>query len=133
VPQVKSFLSRLGPIGAIFVLCGLGAVFIAAKMIVDAHTGDKEAVTIDSCVGHNSRGSAQICYGSYEKDGDFHEDVEVDSASDSDIGKTVSVHVHGDKGTSGSLRLPIVALVLGVIFLGAGVQVGSGKTGPAGS
>jgi hypothetical protein len=57
--------------------------------------------------------------------------VAVNSANDSDIGKTISVHVHGDKGTSGSLRLPIIAIVMGVIFGGAGVQIGRGKAGPA--
>jgi hypothetical protein len=128
---MKTFMSRLGAIGVIFLLCALGCLGIAVKIIVSAHTGDKEAVTIDRCEGHNSRGSAQICYGSYTKDGEFHEDVAVNSANDSDIGKTISVHVHGDKGTSNSLRLPIIAIVIGAIFAGAGIQIGLGKAGPA--
>jgi hypothetical protein len=128
---MKSFMSRLGLAGAVFMLCALGCLGIAATIIVSAHTGDKEAVTIDRCEGHNSRGSAQICYGSYTKDGEFHEDVAVNSANDSDIGKTMSVHVHGDKGTSSSLRLPIIAIVIGAIFAGAGVQVALGNAGPA--
>ena len=128
---MKSFAARLGPIGVIFLLCGLAGLVLGAEMIVSAHTGDKEAVRIDHCEGHNSRGSAQECYGSYVKDGELHEDVAVDSANDSDIGKRISVRVHGDKGTSGSLRLPIIAIVLGAIFGGAGVQIGRGKAGPA--
>jgi hypothetical protein len=128
---MKSLITCQRLAAVVFLLCGLGCVAIAVTIIVSAHTGDKEAVTIDHCEGHNSRGSAQICYGSYTKGGEFHEDVAVNSANDSDIGKNISVHVHGDKGTSGSLRLPIIAIVIGAIFAGAGVQVGRGKTGPA--
>jgi hypothetical protein len=130
---MKAFVSRLGVAGVVFLLCGLACLGIAVKIIVSAHTGEQEPLTIDYCVGHNSRGSAQICYGSYTKDGVRHEDIAVNSVNDSDIGKTVSVHVHGDKGTSNSLRLPIIAIVLGAIFAGAGIQVARGKSGPANS
>ncbi|HEX3900459.1 MAG TPA: hypothetical protein VHW74_14955 [Mycobacteriales bacterium] len=128
---MKSFMSRLGLSGVVFLLCALGCLFIALEIIVSAHTGHREAVTIDRCEGHNSRGSAQICYGSYTEDGELHDDVAVNSANDSDIGKTISVHVHGDKGTSSSLRLPIIAIVVGAIFAGAGIQSGLGKPEPA--
>jgi hypothetical protein len=130
---MKSFVSGPRLAGAVFLLCALGCLYLAVQIIVSAHTGDKEAVTIDRCEGHNSRGSAQICYGSYTKDGEFHDDVAVNSANDSDIGTTISVHVHGDKGTSSSLRLPIIAIVVGAIFAGAGIQVSRGKSGSANS
>jgi hypothetical protein len=41
----------------------------------------------------------------------------IDDASSSDIGKTLTVHVHGDRAYTSSLRIPIILIVSGVLTL----------------
>ena len=103
---------------------GIGFLAAAYFSYIDQNTGPETTAKVLSCMG--SYGSARsgatgvVCQGTWVAGGALiggngHVVVgEINDADYSDIGKTISVHLHGDEAypTKDSLRVPIVFLFL---------------------
>src|SRR5450631_275247 len=122
--------NRLLGLSIPMLLIGLGFLAGAYFSYVDQNTGPEVSATVSSCSGHNGRfSSGVVCQGTWVVGGALvggngHVVVgDVADAEDSDAGRTISVHLHGDTAypTKNSLRVPIIFLVFGLpaLFIGA--------------
>jgi hypothetical protein len=111
-------------------LIGLGFLAGAYFSYVDQNTGPEAMAKVSDCAGNYGRySSGVVCQGTWVAGGALvggngHVVVgEVLDADDSDAGRSISVHLHGDSAypTKDSLRVPIIFLVLGLpaLYVGA--------------
>ena len=100
-------------------LVGLGMVAGGVVSIIDKESGQPARATVASCRYVGARYTTFQCSGSWVQGGDLvggngHVVYGViDDATNSEIGKTLDVRVHGGEAYTLSLRVPILLIALG--------------------
>jgi hypothetical protein len=122
---------RLFGLSIPMLLIGLGFVAAAYFSYVEQNTGPETTATVASCTGTNSRfGPGIVCQGTWIVGGALvggngHVVFgDILDAEYSDIGHTISVHLHGGDAysTKNSLRVPIIFLVIALPGLYIGIR-----------
>ena len=114
-------------IALVLSLVGLGMIAGAGVSYSDGHTGTPGKVKVADCSGGYGRYASGVhCTGSWVVGGSLlgngHVVVgTIDNAGYSDIGKTISVRLHGDHATKPSTRVPIILAVIGIWMAAAGI------------
>ncbi len=109
--------TRRGPSPfAVIAVLVLPLVFIvpAVYLLVQGQLGTRVDATIKHCAVQSSgRGYAETCTANWTVDGHRIEG-DIEGATSSDVGDTVSARLHGDTAYTASLDLPLLLLALGV-------------------
>lgn len=123
--------ARLLGLSVPMVLIGMGFLAAAYFSYVDQNTGPKVMAKVSSCSGSYGRYSSGVhcqatwIVGGALVGGSGHVVVgDLEDADYSDVGHTISVHLHGDTAypTKDSLRVPIIFLVFALPALYIGVR-----------
>jgi len=130
-PGQNTKKTRLLGLSVPMLLIGLGFLAAAYFSYLDQNTGPEVMATVSSCSGSYGRYSSGVhceatwVVGGALVGGNGHVvPGDVEDADYSDVGHTISVHLHGDTGypTKDSLRVPIIFLVLALPALYIGVR-----------
>jgi hypothetical protein len=108
---------------AVIALFGLGLVAGGVAYGHYKNSGERVQAKVTDCHVNTGAHGSDVCSGTWVEGGALvggngHVVIgTIDDASFSDIGKTLTVHVHGDHAYTSSLRIPIILIVFGVLSL----------------
>jgi hypothetical protein len=98
---------------AFFFLVGLGMIVGAFFQHRDETTGTAGTARVTSCHSHQVPNSVD-CVGTWTVDGRRVVDGPIENAKANQVGKTVSVRIHGERATIPTLWISIALAAMGV-------------------
>lgn len=108
---------------AFFFVGGLGFIAAATWSYLDEHSGPAAQAKVTRCVESGTgKGSNLFCDGTWTVDGRTVSGS-VFNGRKGDVGKTISVRLHGNHASKPMLWISIALAVMGLLTLGVGVMV----------
>jgi hypothetical protein len=131
---------RLNFLRILFIVIGLLGLGMVAAGIVQIHnkeSGPKVEAKVLSCTRTGGIHSVDQCTATWVSGGslvggDGHVvQGPIDDANSDDIGRTLAVRIRGGQAYTGSLRVPIILIVLGLGIAAVGVLIAIKAVPPA--
>jgi hypothetical protein len=107
----------------VIALCGLALVAGGVAYGRYKNSGERVKAKVTDCHVNTSSHGNDVCSGTWVEGGALvggngHVVIgTIDDASYSDIGQTLTVHVHGDRAYTSSMRIPVILIVAGLLTL----------------